>query len=151
MPVTALDNNPSSKVWAVNIGGSVFTVRKSGTRLFIDDNPTVDNTTKPWGITPVNEVEVGKLTGNLSDAEKKAAVIGWVQQHVFDTITLLTDFPADDPARLADPDKGTFFWSDADGTKNPAGDFITSRRVVLVDFDETKLTTDEFSATLRKA
>ena len=97
------------------------------------------------------EYENRKLTGNLSDVEKKAAVIGWVQQFVFDTITLLTDFPADDPARLTDPDKGTFFWSDEDGTKNPSGLFITGREIILVDFDETALATDELSATIRKA
>jgi hypothetical protein len=151
MPIRGLDRNPSTKVWAVNIGGSYFTVRKSGTRLFIDDNPTVVTSVKPWGITAVNEIEVGKLTGNLSDAEKKTAVIGWVQRYVFDTITLLTTLPADDPARLADPDKGTFFWSDEGGTKNPAGLYITAREAVLVDFDEVSLLTDNLIATIRKA
>ncbi len=151
MPITALDSNPSDKVWSVNMSGSYFSVRKSGVRLFIDNNPTVDDSVKPWVITNVNEVQVGKLTGNLSDAEKKTAVIGWIQQHVFDKIILLTDIPEDDPARISDPDRSVFFWSDEDGTKNPAGLFLTSREIVLVDFDEASLATDTLIATIRKA
>ncbi len=131
MPIRAINWDNATKTLTFNIGGQLHTVQKVSNDIFIDG------------------VNVGKLTGNT--AAKKAKLIAWVQQHALDTITLLTDFPADDPARLSDPDTTTFFRSDADGTKNPAGLFITGREIILVNFDETSLATDNLSATIRKA
>ena len=48
-----------------------------------------------------------------------------------DTRVLLASLPVDDPDRTTDPNTTRMFWSDADGNPNPAGDWLTSRSVII--------------------
>jgi len=138
MPVNALDWNPSTKTLSV-IHARNCTINKNGNKINIDQTPTFDRSTKPWGITEGNEFLAGQLTGNLSDQEKLQAVIDWVNQFCFQFIQLLADFPTDDPYRLSDPNTTHAWWSDSDGTRNSAGLFVTEQHIKLVTFDPVEL------------
>ena len=157
MPIGAINVNTGTNTLALRGAGpkrgtsGYFSFRIQGTKVWVDDSPIVDESTRPWGITEVNEVNVGSLTGNLTDEEKKALMVHWFQQHVFDTIILISSLPADDPDKTVDPDNSKMFWCDEDGVKNPSGLFMNSRANILVDFDDTALLSGEFNATIRKA
>lgn len=155
MPIGAINWNNATKTLCLRGAGPkrgsspYFSFRKVANDIFVDDSPTVNESTRPWTVTHVNEINIGKLTGN--PAAKKAKLIQWAQQYLFDTIVLLTDLAVDDADRIADPDNSQMFWCDEDGTKNASGLYVNSRSVILVDFDETALASDELVATLRTA
>lgn len=137
MPITAVTWDNASKTLTLNIGGRLATVRKVSNDIFIDDG-------RGGG-----EVNVGKLTGN--PAAKKQQLIDWVNQFIFMQITALADLPADEPTKTTDPARSTFYWSDSDGTPNPAGSFITAVHAKVTDFDDTLLANDDASGiTLRR-
>ena len=150
MPITAINWNPSTQQLAI-IHARNCTINKNGNKILIDQTPTFDRSTDPWGITEGNEVQVGQLTGNLSDAEKKAAVIAWVNEYCFMFIMPLTDFPADDPYRIADPAISNAWWSDEHGVPDAAGTHVTEQYLQVVDFDAVALLNDDvLITTVRK-
>lgn len=150
MPVHAIDWNPDDLTLAI-IHARKCTIRKAGNRIFIDQTPTFDRLTKPWGVTPGDEQQVGQLTGNLSDAEKLAQVIAWVNEFCFMFITLLTDLHPEHGDRLADPNHPNKWWSDEHGVPDAAGTHLTVQYIELIDFDAVELlTNDVLIATIRK-
>jgi len=150
MPVNAMDWNPTTQVWSV-IHARSCTINKNGNKILIDQTPIFDLFTKPWGVTEGNEVQVGQLTGNMSDAEKLQAVIDWVNQFCFMFITLLTDLHPEHQDRLTNPNHVNKWWSDDDGTPNPSGTHLTVQYIELVTFDPVELlANDNLVATIRK-
>ena len=99
-------------------------------------------------MTLVNEILIGKLTGN--PAAKKAKLIQWFNQYVFQNIIPLADLGVDDPDKTIDPDSPTQFWGDENGIKQAPFDHYVSQAVECTDFDETSLAAEELSATIRK-
>jgi hypothetical protein len=87
----------------------------------------------------IQRVEHSSVQGQPGTKKHREGMQAAVQAGLDSRIKLL-DFPADDPARLSDPDDnpkltGRMFWGDADGKKNallPASDtWVTSRAVVV--------------------
>lgn len=126
-----------------------FSFRRQGVKVWVDDSPVVDESTDPWGVTKVNEIQVGSLTGNLSEQEKHDLMVGWGQRYLFDTIKLIAGLEVDDADRIADPDNDFMFWCDEDGTKNPSGLWVNSRAIILVDFNINDLANGILNATIR--
>ena len=149
MPIHANNWNPTTQRLAI-IHARNCTIKKTGNKILIDQTPTFDRATDPWGITEGNEIQVGQLTGNLSDAEKKAAVIAWVQEFCFDTIVPKSSLPVDEPNRISDPNSARAFWSGDHGVPNGAGLFLTTRGIRVIDFDETALASDDLGITLER-
>lgn len=154
MPIGAINWNSATKTLCLRGAGpirgssSYFAFRKVANDIFVDDSPTVDESTRPWTVTLTNEINIGKLTGN--PAAKKAQLIQWFNQYVFQTIIPLADLPADDPDKTIDPDSPTQFWGDENGIKQAPFDHYVSQANVLVDFDDTALASEELVATIRK-
>lgn len=155
MPIGAINWNNATKTLCLRGAGPLrgssqyFSFRKQANDIFVDDSPIVDESTRPWGVTHVNEIDIGKLTGNT--AAKHAQLIAWGQRYLFDVISLISDLGEDDPDKTIDPDRTTAFWGDEDGTKNPGGLWYVRRSVILVDFDIADLGNDILTASLRRA
>lgn len=156
MPIGAINFNPSTQTLCLRGTGPLrgsspyFSFRRQGVKVFVDDSPIVDESTRPWGVTAVNEIQVGSLTGNLSDQEKHDLMVSWGQRYLFDVISPLADLGEDDPDKTIDPDRPTAFWGDEDGTKNPSGLFYVRRANSLVDFDFADLLNGIMTATIEK-
>lgn len=156
MPIGAINFNLDDQQLCLRGTGPLrgssqyFCFRRQGTKVFVDDSPIVDESTRPWTVIEVNEIQVGSLTGNFSDQEKHDLMVHWGQRYLFDTIISLSSLSDDDPDKTIDPDTPRSFWGNEDGTKNPSGLWMTSRGVLLVDFNMDDLANGILTASLRK-
>lgn len=130
MPIRSISQDPVTKTLTIGYGGQLHTIRKASNDITINDQASE------------------RLTGNPTS--KRTSLQKLIQRQVFDTTVLITTLPEVDEARIADPNRDVFFWSDADGTKNTSGLFITAREVVVDSVDATQFDSDEVSLTIRR-
>ncbi len=156
MPIGAINWNNSTKSLVLRGAGprrgssQYFSCRLDGSDLYIDDSPTVDESTRPWGKTGINEIKQTRLTGNA--ATKRQQAVDLFQLHVFDTVLPLVDFASDDPDKTIDP--GRFpveFWGNLLGKQAAPFDHYVARANILVDFDEVDFNNGILTATIKKA
>jgi hypothetical protein len=80
--------------------------------------------------------DLSSVAGNGFNANRLGKINKAIQAEI-DDIRLLSSLAADDPDKTATPAEllaqygGRMFLSDADGTPNDTGDYITSRSVLL--------------------
>ena len=156
MPIGAINWNNSTKTLCLRGAGPLrgttqyASFRKQSNNIFYDDSPICDESTRPWGVTHQNEIDIGKLTGN--PAAKKAQLEAWGQQYIFDVIIPLSTLASDDPDKTVDPNAfERQFWGDEDGIQQAPFDHLIQRGTILVGFDETALGNDELLISIRVA
>lgn len=73
-------------------------------------------------------ININDLNGSPNS---KAAQIRDFFQQFLQVVIALSDLPSDDPDKTINPNRPDIYWSNADGTVNTSGLFLTSRSATV--------------------